>query len=677
MIKKALFLTFLSLVFLYSCTSSLSDPKTNAANDSIKKYIELAANDTLSYTQRLYYNDKAYSFIDYSKNDTLTRNNLNIILFNYLKTNRWPTFKKLYKIYLNNSKTSKDTLGLARCYRYMAGYFKKIHVLDSSLYYYIKSEKLYNKTQDKKGEAILYSSKSLVQYSMDDYLGSELSAEKSNSFFKNNSDNSILFKNLITIGNCEHSLKNYDKAIIYFKKAFSIAKKFKIKSDINNNIGTCLNNIGNTYREQKKYHLAIYYFQKALKENNLKESDPGLYAFLLNNLVFCKLQLNDYSNIPSMLNMSIYLLKNDYEIKESSISYIYLSKYYWIKRDTLKAIKLSEKAIKIAKKAKATYYYLTALSYAGSINDRKASLYIKKYHQINDSLIYAERKARNQYFKIQLETEEITNEKEKAVHQKWLVVTISICILMIFVLILIINHQRSKQKELNLLQAQQQANEEIYQLLLHQKTNEYEVRQNEKKRIALELHDGIMNKLSSTRLNLSILSHKTDADTIKKCLDYINDINQIEQAIRILSHDLNYETKQQTDNFNKILEDFIIEQNKTSSTRFTLELDPSINWETINSILKINLFRIIQEGSQNIKKHAEAQNAAISFTLDHSNICMAITDDGVGFDPLETSDGIGLKNMATRVKYLSGKISINSIAFQNTSITIAIPLPKE
>jgi len=370
-IRRIPLLTLVFQLFLYSCNSTVNDPKTNPTNDSIKKYIDLAGNDTLPYTQRIYYNDKAYSFIDFSKNDTLTRYNINLILYYYLKTNSWYKYKKIYKIYFEISTKARDTLGLARCYRYKAGYYKKIHVLDSSLYFYIKSEKFYKKTQDKKGIAILYSTKSLVQYSLDDYLGSELSAEKSNSYLKNNAENSILFKNLITIGNCEHNFKNYQKAISTYKHALFLAKKFKLKSVNNNNIGTCLNNIGNSYRELKQYHLAIYYFQKALKEKKLIKTDPGLYAFLLNNLVFCKLQLKDYSDVPNMLYKSIFLLKNDYEIKESTISYIYLSKYFYLKKDTVKAILFSKKALEIAKKENAPYYYLTALSYAGSIDKKK------------------------------------------------------------------------------------------------------------------------------------------------------------------------------------------------------------------------------------------------------------------------------------------------------------------
>ncbi len=674
MIKRLALITLLFQMFLYSCNSTVSDLKVNTTNDSIKRYLDLAGNDTLDFNLRIHYNDKAYSFIDFSKNDTLTRYNINLILLNYLKTNRWCTYKNLYKVYLKKSLAKKDTLGLARCYRYKAGYYKKIHVLDSSLYYYIKAEKYYKKTKDKIGLALVYSYKSLIQYSLDDYIGSELSAEISNLYFLNNSDNAILYKNLVTIGNCEHNLRNYNSAIISFKKALFLAKKYKIKSLTNNNIGTCINNIGNSYREQKKYRTAIYYFKKALKEKKLIKTDPGLYAFLLNNLVFCKLELRDYSEIPDMLNKSICLLQNDYEIKESTISYIYLSKFYLIKKDTVKAIQFSENALDIAKKANAPYYYLTALSYAGSINNKKASQYIEEYHKKNDSLTFTERKARNQYFKIQLETDEITHEKEKAIQQKWIITGVSACIIVIIILILIITYLRSKQKELALLQDQQNANQELNHLLLQQKSKAEEIRQNEKKRIALELHDGIMNKLSSTRLNLSILSHKKDPDTIQKCLQYINDIYQIEQDIRVVSHDLNHKAFHQNDSFLKILEDFIVEQNKTSSTLFSLEMDPEINWEAINSMIKINLYRIIQEGSQNIKKYAEAQNATITFALDGPNICMAIADDGIGFDVTQSNTGIGLTNMATRVKSLNGKMNISSLAFQNTSISFAIPL---
>jgi signal transduction histidine kinase len=88
----------------------------------------------------------------------------------------------------------------------------------------------------------------------------------------------------------------------------------------------------------------------------------------------------------------------------------------------------------------------------------------------------------------------------------------------------------------------------------------------------------------------------------------------------------------------------------------------------------MNLFRIVQEATHNINKFAEAKNVVISFVLDEQNICLSITDNGIGFDPEIITDGIGLHNMKQRVKNLKGNLVIQSIKNKSTSINIAIPL---
>ena len=434
-----------------------------------------------------------------------------------------------------------------------------------------------------------------------------------------------------------------------------------------------LNKIGNAYRELKKYQIAICFFKLAINEKDQLKKDSEILGYLQNNLGYCYLKTKNYNQIPFIFFKTDSLF-NALGIKnEQSVSNMYLSEYYFLKNDTLKAIQYSEKAIQLAKEAKAPYYYLTALSIARAINSKKASQYIKEYHQKNDSMLFVERSARNQYFKIQLETEEITEEKNKAINQKWIIAAIAGAVILIILLILIITQQRAKQKELRLQQEQQNANEEIYNLMLNQKVKEDEVRQTEKKRIAIELHDGIMNKLSSIRLNLSILSHKTDETTIQKCLNYINSIYQIEKDIRALSHNLNQDVFQKENSFIKMLEDFINEQNKISKTHYELELDLEIDWSSISSEIKMHLYRIIQEASQNINKYARAKKAIINLVFDYPNICMSITDDGIGFETTAVPKGIGIQNMQARVKLLNGKFTINSITHKSTTINIAIP----
>lgn len=640
-----------------------------ATNDSIQKYLNLAENDTLPFKLRNRYNDRALTFIDLSKNDALTRFHLSCLSFNYVNIREFKKYKKLAKLHLEKSLVAKDTLNIAKYYRYKAGCLKSMFVYDSSFYYYIKAEKLYKKTIDEYGLARVYNNKSYIQYRFDDYLGSNLSAKKAFRYFKRANCFKEQYITLLLIGNTNASLRDYKKAINAFELALNIVKNNNLKTGQ----GTCLNNIGNVYREQKKYNKAIYYFNLALKEKDLIKKDPCLYGFLLNNLSCCKLQLKDYTGLPNMLFKSIELFKDDEGIKESTISYIYLSNYFLAISDTLKSQLYAQKALKIAKKCNASYYYLTALSNAGSVDSKKASEYIKDYHQKNDSLLFIENNARNQYYTIQLETDDIKQEKETAVKQKWIISFVSGAVVMIIILLLIITRQRSKQKELQLIQARQKANEEIYDLMLAQKNNEEHARQSEKKRIALELHDGVMNKLASTRLNLNVLNYKKDEKTIEKCLIYVADIYQIEQEIRDLSHDLTLEGFNSSNSFAGIINDFISTQNNINSTYFKIEMDETINWGAISSSIKMNLFRIIQEASSNINKFAQAKNAVISLIFDNKNICLSITDDGKGFDIEKHTDGIGLKNIKERVKTLNGKFIIQSINNKSTSINIAIP----
>ncbi len=664
----------LLLIFLCGCTSKTTDKIASPTNDSIQKYLALAGNDTLDFNKRIKYNDKALGFLDLERNDSLTRENLNRIVYAYLNTNNWLKYKKWSRDYFIKVNQKKDTLGLARHYRYIGSYYSKKNIFDSAFYYFLKSEKLYKKIKNEDGIAFINLNISHVQFKLDDYLGSELSAKKAYSYFRKINDVEKQFHILVNIGNSNHNLNHYEKAIKNFKHALLLTTKFNLRKKKFSYSGTCLNNIGNAYRSQKKYNEAIYYFKLGLNEKNILNKDPEIYAYLSSNLGYCYLKTNNASKSLAIFNQSKKIF-DDLGVKnESAICDIYLSEYFLKKADSLKANLHAESALKLAKEANAPYYYLTALSHAGSINPKKAPDYIKKYHHLNDSLLFVERNARNQYYKIQLETDEISEQKQTALKQRSIVIFIAISILIIAILVFIIARQRLKQKELRLKQIEQKANEDIYQLMLEQKNQEEKVRQQEKKRIGIELHDGIMNKLASTRLNLSILSISRDDRTIESCLNHIHDIQNIEKEIRDVAHDLNQETIYDSDGFERVLKDFTKDQNKTNSTVFELEINQDINWNTISNSKKMNLYRIIQEACYNINKHAKAQKTTINFLMDGKNVCLLITDDGIGFKSAETENGIGLKNMKHRVKMMKGKFSVSSKLKLGTKIHISIPL---
>ena len=674
MIRFILYGCFLLLALLSSCTPKSAD-KNTATNDSIKKYLDLAGNDTLDSKLRNKYNDKAFSLIDLSKNDTLIRFYLSFISVNYIKIEQYQKYKNIAKFHFEKSKKAKDTLNLARYFRYKANCFNKNAIYDSSFYYYIRAEKFYTKIDDITSYSTMQLNQGLVQFSVGDYEGSELSLLKALSFLKNSNNKDKLYGTLNQLGLVYNELAEYNKSIGYHKQALEMVKRYKL-NNIQHQEAVCYNNIGYLYLNQQNYQKAIINFELGLKNKNIINDDIELYALLKSNLAYSKFKRNNLKECKELLFETLRF-QNKLKGKSVMISiFLYLSEYYSFNGKNDQALLYSKKALNAAVVTRVKPYILIALKHAIITDKYNSKQNIDEYLKIFTQIQLEDRKSKARFDKIQLETDEITQEKETAIKQKWIIGTIAGVIILIIVLLLIITRQRSRQKELQFQQSQQKANEEIYDLMLTQKNKEELARQSEKKRIALELHDGVMNKLASTRLNLNVLSHHKDEETINKCLTHVEGIHKIEQEIRNIAHDLNTEIFNETNSFVTLLNDFVETQNATSCSRYILEADSSIDWIHISSEIKMNLYRIIQEASHNINKYAQASTVMISLVLDENNICLSITDNGIGFDTDAKTEGIGLKNIEQRVKSLKGKVVIQSNN-KSTSINIAIPFAAE
>ena len=186
-----------------------------------------------------------------------------------------------------------------------------------------------------------------------------------------------------------------------------------------------------------------------------------------------------------------------------------------------------------------------------------------------------------------------------------------------------------------------------------------------------------MNRMASTRLNLHILNEKATPQTIRKCLPYIDNIQDIEKEIRQIAHDLNQGLLGNKGNFVTILEDFISDQKTLFSIKIDLEIDPNINWELLSSFKKIHVFRIFQEAFQNIYKHAHAHQIVVTILKQEHTLLLEIFDDGNGFDSNKKKKGIGLQNMKARTQECQGVFTVKSIKDKGTTVIVSIPLTIE
>ena len=344
------------------------------------------------------------------------------------------------------------------------------------------------------------------------------------------------------------------------------------------------------------------------------------------------------------------------------------------KNDTTIALQYNEEANRLAKESNYNKELLQTLDFYTELKPKEGLKYAKEYIKISDSLQQQERLTRNKLARIEFETDEIIVEKE-AISNRFRIILISSLLIISFgILFYIILYQRSKHRELLFSQEQQMANEEIYKLMLDKQDELEEAKKKEQLRISQDLHDNILNKLASIRFNLFALTQKPDETVIKRSIEYIDKIQSVESEIRTVAHELNFESFLNKGNFKSILEQLLQNQKETYDTicESTISSDEAI--ESLSALVKMNIYRIIQETLNNINKHAKATLISITLSIDEGFLYLSIKDNGVGFKVSKLKSGIGLKNMESRAVSINGRLKISSEINNGTKVSLKVKL---
>ncbi len=185
----------------------------------------------------------------------------------------------------------------------------------------------------------------------------------------------------------------------------------------------------------------------------------------------------------------------------------------------------------------------------------------------------------------------------------------------------------------------------------------------ERSRIAGELHDDVGSRLSYLKQLLQTHSEQS-SKTADQLESLINDVRQ-------LSHDL-APPMAHLSGLIPVIEKLIAE------TRLTTGLEIKFQQHNYQEVLVSNqiqqVYRILQEALNNIVKHAEATRVDVQLFGHEKEINVTIEDNGKGFNPSESQDGLGLNQMKIRTESLGGKIEINSQLDKGSLILITIPI---
>lgn len=672
LLKKLYYIFLVTGLLILGCTDRKEKFSYQNTPDSLSIYLKLANEDSVNLDNRLDYNKKAFAILLNQRNDSLNRINLFKVANRYFNLNNFQYYKNVSEIIVEKSIDVNDTISLAKSYTYLGDYYANTVKKDSAFLFYRKAEKLYKKLDDRVNLGITYIGMATVQSYESDFTGSELSAIKALNALRNTDESAKVYEAYNVLAVVSSELKDYDKALEYNEKALEVALKNNLTDFCQ--VSSSLNNIGYVYQNQNNDKLAIDKFKEALQDESLKIVRPQTYAILLDNLAYSKLKVKDFSELPDLFYQSLKI-RDSLNITVGKIySKIHLSEFYALVNDTLQAQELAKEALSISKQSKNFPAVLSSLKQLGVIELKNASNYSKEYIKINDSLQDSERKIKEKFARIEYETDEIILQKDKLAEQNRNMIFFFGLIIMIGILLFVIKNQRAKTKELILKQAQQKANEDIYNLMLYQQNKIEEGRANEKIRIAQELHDGILGRLFGARLNLDSLNKRQDAAAIDSRNTYLVELKNIEQDIREISHDLNREKSALNNNFISIINDLIEKQEALSDAKVSFLIDMEIEWEKVENNLKINLYRILQESLQNINKYAQAKNIKIEIKKSGTNLKLIVADDGIGFSVKKKSRGIGLQNMLSRAKACNGVLDVKSKLGKGTTIAITLPI---
>lgn len=667
--KKIYLLIFIFISF-FSCQKERDDFVIETDIFTSNKYNQLTKKEKLIYL------DSIGKIINKIESDSVKMNKLLSLSSEYyfLKDNR-KSFK-ITKDAFEIAEQNKDSFSMGRALYYMGDCYENFQK-DSAYYYYKESEKIFKLIKNEDRLAKVHYNKAYLLFYEGNYVESEIEVIKSMSYLKNGNNLELLYMCNSLQGSNHTELEEYDKALDYFKQAAIVLQKMKKAGlDINQiNYYNLINTVDicKIYDKKGEYLKSITTL-KSILSKDLKIKNPKLYNGICGNIAFSLMKIGDYNGAKIYFEKALKFSNKKEDTQSHLYKIIDFGEYHLLTKDTVKANVLLNEALELSKQLKSGNEELKILNFLAAANPKKATFYNNEYVRISDSIVKKQRASRDKFARIEFETSQVEDENKLLNYRNVALVLGIIVSIIVFLLIIYIRHKISLKKELQLLEQKNIADKELFKL-----TNEFQIelvnaKQNAQNRISKELHDGIMNQIYGVRLNLGFLNEYDDTESKQKRLILVKELQKIEAEIRTLSHDLSSENNFNNSDFNFLLHNLIKSNNNISNTDFFIEIDDSIDWDYYSSLIKINVFRILQELLLNVNKYANAKKCVLKMKAQDGILYVSVSDDGIGFTVSKKSEGIGLKNIKERLELLNGTVDIVSDINQGAQFAISIPI---
>ncbi len=626
---------------------------------------------------------------------------------------------QLLDIYLK----SDNYLGVVKAYSLRSQVYRTMYSLDSALIFCDKAISLADSINDKSSLASLYALKGHILFLSSGPKAGIDHYKNSYKLFKELSDSSGISNSSNGIGAMYMRLSKYDSAIYYFIELVSISEKLGFEESL----GKGYLNLGISYLEIKDYDNALIYFNNSIPINEKhKRLDFISMAYNgLGNVSRFKGQMKDalsYYNIALENAESINDKKNEanilnnignvhesegqydqalhfYEEAKSRFEYVsdwdgFTSSYMNIglinarNKNIDQALKIYDSCLIIAKKFGSLYriqeiYNATYKAYQIKKDYKSAFENLESYNIIKDSIFNIEKmeiitdlqlkyeKEKDQARILALENENLEKDldlRKRTNQRNVYLFTGSGTIVLILFLFIFYRHKSKKDKII--------ADQKIKQLEEEKKLLAakflVEGQEEERKRIAQELHDGLGVLLSTTKMQFTSIKDKSPKN--KSIIEKATKL--LEQAtgdVRKISHNMmpGLLTKY---GFYEAAEDLFDTVNETAGLNAEVKIVGDTKRLLENT--EIMLYRVLQEMVNNTIKHAEAKNILLDIDIQTKSLNINYKDDGIGFNVEKKieSKSIGLQSIQSRVNFLNGSIEAKSEPGKGINYLLQIPI---
>ncbi|WP_458627058.1 tetratricopeptide repeat-containing sensor histidine kinase [Winogradskyella sp. PC D3.3] len=487
-----------------------------------------------------------------------------------------------------------------------------------------------------------------------------------------------------------------------FKKATeNLDRAAKLYRELENDDGvlTTLFNFANILKEQKQFNEARKHYATVL-DYRKKQGNKAVVAYININLSQMLVEEGKCEEAVVSLKKTLALLKelqfnsditivlNDLGLCESKLGHTKAAIAYF-----QQALALGEEQSLLIYKAdiyknlaqlyqeegnykSALYYYQKGVTTGAELNSLDKEKYVAQIQERYETQLKETRiqllEQEQKLSEAELQKAELTVKRQRLIRNVFIAGFVLVLITLIILRYLYVQRLRV-QKELTL-QQDENAKQKISQMIKDHKLSvieRYQEGQDEERaRLAREIHDGIGSDLAGIKIAFEHYAENYNNEPQSKRI--AKAINNACVDIRSLSHQLHPLSFSKI-GFTSFLTDFISQITSKSDIKIQTFFFPEEDIDQLPEDLLADAYRIVQELVNNILKHSQATHADVQLTKHEDHLNIVINDNGKGFKK-HKKQGIGLRNIKERLQKVNGNIDIDSSQGNGTSITINIPI---